>query len=229
MASKRNIPRVCEQCGKDFLAKRQTVQRTGAKYCSPACYHAARKDFPPESSPKWKGGLVQCVCEQCGQTFERYPAHVGAFCSRSCASRMRSKGRGGPRSPDHRKGSRYVDKDGYVHVTLPTGRRALEHRLVMEECLGRPLRDDEDVHHIRRGKEARSDNRIENLEVLPKADHTRLHHTGTRLSQWARHFACCVICGKTEHKHAGHGLCKQCDGRERYRRTHGFSPTNSIS
>ena len=51
-------------------------------------------------------------------------------------------------------------KQGYV----------MEHRLVMSEILGRPLTADEVVHH-RNG--VKSDNRPENLEVMPKRTHDR--------------------------------------------------------
>lgn len=48
----------------------------------------------------------------------------------------------------------------------------LEHRLVMEEILGRDLTADEHVHHIDGN---RQHNRRENLTVLSNADHQRLH------------------------------------------------------
>ena len=55
-----------------------------------------------------------------------------------------------------------ANKHGYV----------LEHRVVVENHLGRLLNPTEVVHHINHDKK---DNRIENLEVLDVLDHLKLH------------------------------------------------------
>lgn len=65
---------------------------------------------------------------------------------------------------------------------------AYEHRVVMEQHLGKPIPDGCEVHHLDRDK---SNNLIENLIVLSSEDHTKLH-------QWmdGRVSKVCAHCGK---------------------------------
>lgn len=68
------------------------------------------------------------------------------------------------------KGGKYIDKNnGYVWVHKPSHVGAnkrgyvVEHRLVAEEFIGRPLRANEIVHHKNKKKH---DNRLDNLEII---------------------------------------------------------------
>lgn len=69
--------------------------------------------------------------------------------------------------------------DGYILVNMgfkPKGakgsRYKLQHRIVMEKYLGRPLLRSEIVHHKNGIK---FDNRIRNLEVITQAEHAKKH------------------------------------------------------
>lgn len=93
-------------------------------------------------------------------------------------------------------------KNGYV----------LLHRVMMENYLGRLLKDDEEVHHKNKD---RHDNSIENLELLKALDHRKLHS-----SERCRKYATikCPICLQekeipenqlAEHKGYKHNFCSR--------------------
>jgi len=129
------------------------------KYCSRPCalkaVHDRNVDHTIEPRP----------CEHCGTEFRpKSRQSAGRFCSRPCTY----AGSTGEKAA-HWKGGRSVTDSGYVRISkaghpaaTSNGSYVPEHRLVMEEALGRYLEDHETVHHL---NGVRDDNRIENLQL----------------------------------------------------------------
>jgi uncharacterized protein (DUF1330 family) len=75
------------------------------------------------------------------------------------------------------KGGKIVNPKGYILIRKSKHPKAnngyvFEHILIMENHIGRYLIKGEVVHHI---NGIRSDNRIENLKILTKKQHQKLH------------------------------------------------------
>lgn len=80
-------------------------------------------------------------------------------------------------------GTRLKDSRGYVIIYLPGHSEAsasgwaFEHRVVVSSLLGRPLREQEIVHHL---DGDRANNSPNNLFLTDRHDHFRLFHTPPR-------------------------------------------------
>jgi hypothetical protein len=104
-----------------------------------------------------------------------------------CAAVRRAGGKVRPPARRRRIGHRWKQQDGWMVViakddplaVMAHRERVAEHRLVVARALGRPLRRDEQVHHINGDH---YDNRLENLELRYGN-----HGSGVRLS--------CLDCG----------------------------------
>ena len=68
---------------------------------------------------------------------------------------------------------------GEYEVKQVDGKSRAVHILLAEQLLGRPLKENEVVHHINGDKR---DNRLENLQVMDRAEHAALHQAGGKAS-----------------------------------------------
>lgn len=132
--------------------------------------------------------LCQCGC---GQTT--------AITTHTHNSRGTRKGESARFVPSHNSliRRRKISDQGYILILAPEHPMAhcdgyvLEHRLVMADKLGRPLRPNEPVHHINHIK---TDNQPENLMLVDVHEHKRIHYPP----------ASCTLCERKAH---ARGLC----------------------
>lgn len=109
-------------------------------------------------------------CKSCGIDFKRSMSEIKRgrtkYCSTTCSGRAHT----GENNPSFKRGY-FINENGYKKIRVENTYK-YEHRYLVEQSLGRKLRNDEDVHHKDGNK---LNNSLDNLEVLSKKEHTRLH------------------------------------------------------
>lgn len=113
-----------------------------------------------------------CECDRCGKIFNKpfYVASKGTYhyCGWLCFTKSKNLKNTGIYHSTYKNGNSRFTSTGYEKV----GNKTTEHRLAMQEYLGRKLKPDEVVHHIDRDK---TNNNLDNLVVMTRSEHTALH------------------------------------------------------
>lgn len=144
----------CKFCHKTFESTYKPQ-----KYCGKPCYYKSKfRDKKPCS-------IEDCVYNKPAKAFGLCETHY----------EIRSN-HGDPNFPIRRRRGMGSFNEGYKIIKV-NKKRLREHRHFMEQFIGRKLKCSEVVHH-KNGN--RSDNRLDNLEVIKRGKHTSHHN----LERW---------------------------------------------
>lgn len=155
----------CETCGALVSKFPADFNKVKHHYCCQAC--ASRTVFRENPKPSSENALYYenpNRCKYCNNILP-FEDRFHVFCNTECLKKNTKE--------NSTSEFGYVQLAGYHgHPMAKKNGVILEHRLVMSQHLGRYLDKSEIVHHI---NENRSDNRIENLEVMSSSEHCSLH------------------------------------------------------
>jgi len=153
------LSKQCERCGITITAKYPSALRI-KRFC---------RECGVRQGARGKDRKITKQCIVCENDYRVKKSHADKreTCSRKCAGIVKSQKISGNNHP------RWKDiKSEPKRYTWIGGRYA--HRVIMENHLGRKLRAEEIVHHINGDPK---DNRIENLKLMTKSEHMKLHET----------------------------------------------------
>lgn len=178
MLMEQSLKKTCRHCDAVFNVRFQC--ELDRKFCSQRCHlvNLHDKHRKPRTGKDEK-------CGNCGKAIyiQKHLFGKARYCSPACHEQWltKTKGRFGVNNFCW-KGGVSESSQGYLMITHGKHARKFkyQHRQVMEEYLGRPLESHEIVHHVNGDKK---DNRIENLEIMTRAEHIQHHRDELRMAQ----------------------------------------------
>lgn len=147
-----------------------------------------------EAFGSWGKALIYCG-------YDVQKPHPSQQCLKAASDAKKGKIR---EQSCHWKGGRLKDTYGYILIWDSDKKKYVkEHRKIVENYIGRELLPSEDIHHKNGIKD---DNRIENLEIMKKSEHTSFH---AKQKKYVRHNAKkCIFPGCGIMTAGKYGLCR---------------------
>ncbi len=142
----------CKECKKRFKGIPSEVKRGKSAYCSRKCYFV------------WRKKQRKITCSGCDTLFERNNIKR-KYCSYKCWLSWNRRTR-----IARLKGTRYQLNRGYVDIVNDEGKTMPEHKYIWEKYKGK-IPKGWLIHHL---NGIRDDNRIENLQALPRKFHNAI-------------------------------------------------------
>lgn len=189
--------RNCKNCGKEFDDNTISSSNFPKEYCCYSCYEKWMKfNYTPNCKCSVCGKLMYLKPYRLKRL-----AHSKITCSKDCSKKIRSDWMTG--DGNHQYGlkgdlnssfkgkeicsNKYIYEYRPTHPNANSDGRVRQHRLVVEDNWERfdekyfsttesglhLLKDEYDVHHI---NEIKTDNRVENLQILTRKEHSSLHN-----------------------------------------------------
>jgi hypothetical protein len=163
---KTTLIRRCLNCNKEFNYNPNTIRESNRKYCSSLCskHCNGKNNLGKRRTEEYRSALSEKLKGENNPFFGKHHSDQ----VKEKLSKERIGKRTGPNNHNWKGGLRWGNKDGYLRMTDGT----FLHRRIMEKKIGRPLRNDEHVHHKDNNK---LNNHPDNLEVLSNSEHRKLH------------------------------------------------------
>lgn len=162
----------CEVCGNIRFVKKSEFEKKNSRFCSQKCAglyateHGTRKNGFPRN------------CGICGKELYVQPNQEangrGRFCSNQCRAWYLAKIFRREKSVKWKGGIR-VDKDGYVYIKVDKKPGALNGYIKRATLVRLGEKRTPQGYVVHHDNEIKDDDRPENLILMPRIEHNRLH------------------------------------------------------